>query len=97
MLNDAMTCVSVKNVGLESPTASLLVAFAEVQVGEVFLRVAIRRFRDGTLRIYLPTWEDGDCCLDGVELSTELRAKVERETIAAYEQAEARHEARRTL
>ena len=97
MLNDAMTCVSVKNVGLESPTTSLLVAFAEVQVGVVFLRVAIRRFRDGTLRIYLPTWEDGGCCLDGVEVPSDLRTEIVREALTAYEEAEARHAARRTL
>ena len=94
MLNDAMTCVSVKNVGLESPTASLLVAFAEVQVDEVFLRVAIRRFRDGTLRIYLPTWEDGGCCLDGVEVPSDLRTEIVREALTAYEEAEARQKAR---
>lgn len=90
MLNDAMKCVSVKNIRLESPTASLLVAFVEVQVGEVLVQAAVRRLRDGTLRIFLPTWEDCESVLDAVELSLDLRVEVERETLAAYEQAEAR-------
>ena len=90
MLNDAMKCVYVKNVGLESPTASLLVAFAEVQFGDALLRVAVRRFRDGTLRIFLPTWEDGDCCLNGVEVPSDLRAEIEREVLTAYRNAEDR-------
>ncbi len=83
--------VSVNETRLEPPSSSLLAGFVEVQVGEIVLRVAVRRFRNGELRVFLPIFADGVSYLDAVELSAELRAKVERETLAAYEKAEARH------
>ncbi len=89
--------VSVKETRLEPPSSSLLAGFVEVQVGDIVLRVAIRRFRNGELRVFLPIFADGDSFLDGVEVSSDLRTEIVREVLTAYEEAEARHAARRTL
>ena len=80
----------VNEVSLEAPSSSLLAAFVEVQVGEIVLRVAVRRYRNGELRVFLPTWEDGDCCLDGVEVPSDLRTEIERQVLTAYRNAEDR-------
>ena len=88
------TGVSVQAVSLEPSCRSLLAAYAEVRVGDIILTVAVCLFRDGSRHVYLPTWEDRGSVLDAVELPLDLRAEVERETLAAYEQAEARQKAR---
>ena len=89
--------VSAEETRLESPSSSLLAGFVEVQVGEIVLRVAVRRFRNGELRAFLPIFADGESCLDGVEVPSDLRTEIVREALTAYEEAEARHAARRTL
>ena len=83
------SCV-IKGIRLESPTTSMVVGFGEVQVAEVFVRVVIRRFRDGTLRVFMPVWEDSESVLDAVELPSDLRDEVERIVTMAYEEAEDR-------
>ena len=78
----------IKGVRLESPTKSMVVGFGEVQVAEVFVRVVIRRFRDGTLRVFMPVWEDSESVLDAVELPSDLRVKVEQDVLEAYRMAD---------
>ena len=82
--------VSVEAISLEPRSRSLLAAFAEVQIGGLLVRVAIRRLRNGELRAFLPTWEHGDCCLDAVELPDDMRDDFERIVLMAYEEKEDR-------
>ena len=56
-----------KRISLEPASSSIRVALAEVELGNVLLRVSLRRFRDGRLRVFWPTWDDGESCLDGVK------------------------------
>ena len=81
--------VSVEAISLEPRSRSLLTAFAEVQIGELLLRVAIRQHLDGTRVVCFPTWESGDSCLDAVELAAALKAEVEQEVLALFDAREA--------
>ena len=78
----------VKGVSLKPQSRSLIAAFVEMQVGDTILRVAVRRFRDGSIQAFLPTWENGDCCLDAVDLPDDMRDDFERIVLMAYEDAE---------
>ena len=80
----------VKSVSLEPPDQSMRVALAEVGVGDTVIRVAVRRSRSGHLHVAWPTWDEGESLRSAVEPPVYLQLKLEREVLAAYQEAETR-------
>ena len=69
---------------LEPRSRSLVAAIVAVEVGDILLRVIVRRFRNGELGVQFPTCTFGDSCLDAFDLPGKLRAEVEKEVLSLY-------------
>ncbi len=80
----------VNSVSLEPSGHSMRVALAEVTLGDILIRVAVRRSRSGQLYVSWPTWDDGVSLRSAVEPPVYLQVKLEREVLAAYQEAETR-------